>query len=322
MVTKNTISIDTQGANISHPTHGPTHTILIVLVVLSLILNAFCLYFLLGYSVDFKTFVSTSTTPVKTDSSVGIRKVLLDLEYEKVGWKENYDILQKYTQLQLKEQVPQIKKAIEWWSLGWAAEQLPSAEPQWTIPAEDIARILSDASIEGNKDASIIAIEYSDMECPFCMKQYHDTKLFPTLLSQYGDKVSVAFKNNKWVNHKGTEAKALWALCAEKLWWAIAYNKFYKWIMDGSTNQGWVFDVAKLPEIAKLIGLDVALWQSCVDKKETSAKFVAQTAEANKYGLGGTPGTLILNTKTGKYATIEWAYPYTAFTAKIDELLK
>jgi protein-disulfide isomerase len=59
-----------------------------------------------------------------------------------------------------------------------------------------------------------------------------------------------------------------------------------------------------------------------MDKKETSARFLAQTSEANKYGLGGTPGTLILNTKTGKYATVEGAYPYATFTAKIDELMK
>jgi protein-disulfide isomerase len=60
-----------------------------------------------------------------------------------------------------------------------------------------VKKILEDASIEGKKDAIIIAIEYSDMECPFCMKQYHDTKLFPTLLAEYKDNVAVAFKNNK-----------------------------------------------------------------------------------------------------------------------------
>ena len=92
--------------------------------------------------------------------------------------------------------------------------------------------------------------------------------------------------------------------------------------MNKSTNEGGVIDTAKLPEIAKLAGVDVAKWQSCVDTKELGSRFAAQTAEAQKFGLGGTPGTLILNTKTGKYATIEGAYPYTAFTAKIDELLK
>lgn len=75
--------------------------------------------------------------------------------------------------------------------------------------------------------------------------------------------------------------------------------------MDKSTNDGGVLDVAKLGDVAKAAGVDVTKWQSCVDTKETLPRFSAQTAEAQKFGLGGTPGTLILNTKTGKYATIE-----------------
>ena len=66
----------------------------------------------------------------------------------------------------------------------------------------------------------------------------------------------------------------------------------------------------------------MAKWQSCLDSKELLPRFNAQTSEAQKYSLGGTPGTLILNVKTGKYATVEGAYPYATFTAKIDELMK
>lgn len=55
--------------------------------------------------------------------------------------------------------------------------------------------------------------------------------------------------------------------------------------MDKSTNEGGVLDPAKLSDIAKLAGLDIAKWQSCVDKKETNARFAAQTAEAQKFGL-------------------------------------
>ena len=68
--------------------------------------------------------------------------------------------------------------------------------------------------------------------------------------------------------------------------------------------------------------MDVAKWQTCLDSKELLPRFNTQTSEAQKYSLGGTPGTLILNVKTGKYATVEGAYPYATFTAKIDELMK
>jgi hypothetical protein len=67
--------------------------------------------------------------------------------------------------------------------------------------------------------------------------------------------------------------------------------------MDGTT-QGSVYPVAKLSDIAKNLSLDMTKWQSCVDNKDTLALFSAETAEANKYGMGGTPGTLLLNVKS------------------------
>ena len=89
--------------------------------------------------------------------------------------------------------------------------------------------------------------------------------------------------------------------------------------MDGTT-QSTVYPVAKLSDIAKNLKLDMTKWQSCVDNKATMAEFTAETAEANKYGMGGTPGTLLLNVKTGKYATVEGAYPFSSFTEKIASI--
>lgn len=279
-------------------THGH-HTVLTILVIVSLLLNIVSVYFLLGYSFDLKTLSA------KSDSALGIKKVLLDLEYEKVGGKDNYDILQKYSQLQITEQIDKIKQYVNGGAQADAATPTATTEPKGTLTPEEVKTVLDDASIEGNKDATVIAIEYSDMECPFCMRQYHDTKLFPALLSQYGDKVSAAFKNNRGVNHKGTEAKAIAALCADTVGGDEKYISFYKAIMDGSTNEGGVLDVAKLPELAKTLGLDTAKWQSCMDTKATLARFEAQTSEAQKFNLNGTPGTLLLNVKTGKYDTVE-----------------
>ena len=50
------------------------------------------------------------------------------------------------------------------------------------------------------------------------------------------------------------------------------------------------------------------------------AQLESETAEAKKYDMGGTPGTLLLNVKTGKYATVEGAFPFSQFTQKIDSI--
>lgn len=257
---------------------------------------------------------------------MGVKKALLEIEYSKVGGKANYDIMTQAQQISVND--PQNPSNIAAMKKYIAEAQgkkpitnndTPSNPAGAILSPTDLAIILSGATLEGNKSADIIAIEYSDMECPFCIKQYHDTKIQESLHAQYGDKVAFAFKNNLGVGHPGTEAKALGALCAKKIGGDEAYAKFYHAIMDG-TKQGSPFPVSGLASIAKKLGLDVTKWQSCVDNKDMTAVFAAETSEAQKYGMNGTPGTLLINVKTGKYTTVEGAYPFSTFVDKIASL--
>ncbi len=289
-----------------------------ILLGVLIVLNVFGLFLLMGNS--FSLPASISVDPI------GVKKALLEIEYSKVGGKANYDVMTQAQNLSVNDpqnpsNIEAMKKYIStfgsWAKAPTAAPAVPASGATMT-PAE-VATILSGASIDGNKSADIIAIEYSDMECPFCIKQYSDTKIQASLLAQYGDKVAFAFKNNRGVNHPGTEAKALGALCAKKVGGDKAYNQFYKAIMDGTT-QGSVYPVSGLESIAQKLKLDMTKWQSCVDTKATLAGLETETAEAQKYGMGGTPGTLLLNIKTGKYTTVEGAYPFLSFTDKISSI--
>lgn len=303
-----------------------SHTLLTILLVVSIVMNALSLYFLMGNSVSIPWSGSTQGSTGGTVASIdpiGIKKAILEIEYDKVWGKENYDLVNKAQQLQLKQTLPQIKQFVETNGGSAAGAQGTPAQPNTssTLTPDVVSKVISDAVVEGNKNADIIAIEYSDMECPFCIRQYHDTKLWESLQAKYGDKVKFAFKSNRGVNHPGTELKALGALCAQKIGGDTAYVKFYNTVMSGSTTSS-VYSVARLPDAAKEAGIDVQKWQTCVDKKEPLAQFEAQTKEAQWFGLGWTPGTLILNVKNGKYMTVEGAYPIDAFNQKIDELMK
>ncbi len=139
---------------------------------------------------------------------MGIKKAILEVEYAKVGGKDIYDTVNKATQMQMQQQLPQIKEYIK--NGGGAQGATTAAANNGTpLTPDEIATLKKDAVIEGNKDANILVIEYSDMECPFCMKQYHDTKLFEKVAAQYTDKVGLVYKNNRGFNHPGTEIKAL-----------------------------------------------------------------------------------------------------------------
>ncbi len=98
--------------------HSCWHIFLAIVLVLSLLMNAASLYFLSGNSYA-----------VHGDT-VGIKKALLELEYDKVGGQKNYETIQKYSQLQLKEQIPQIEQYVN--SAGSGTTPSPTTQADQT----------------------------------------------------------------------------------------------------------------------------------------------------------------------------------------------
>ncbi len=295
-----------------------------IFMAISIFMNVASLYLLMGYSISL-WWVSWQTGP----NAIGIRSAvmdaLLDLEYAKAWGKENYNLIQTAQRYSFQDQVPQIKQYIEARNKQWTGITTSGNEVAPTVTSslsqDEIKALKTDAVIEGNKDAPISLIEYSDMECPFCIRQATEEKPIEKVRQKYGDKVNSMFKHSRWVNHPGTQTKALAVLCAKQAWTDDMYVKMYNGIYAQSTLQS-VMDVSKLADLAKKIGLDVKKWQNCIDTKSTLSLFESQTKEALKFNLNWTPGTLVLNNKTGKYKTIEWAYPTSQFESAVEELLK
>ncbi len=65
--------------------------------------------------------------------------------------------------------------------------------------------------IQGNKNAKIKLVEFSDFECPFC------TRAFPTIeaiLKKYGDKISLEYRHNPLTFHPNAQKAAEASECA------------------------------------------------------------------------------------------------------------
>ncbi len=166
----------------------------------------------------------------------------------------------------------------------------------------------------------IIVAEYTDPECPFCIRQAKDG-IMPKLLESYAGKVRVAHKPFRAVPHPGAEPKAIALLCVGKIAGAEAYNAYYDAMMDRSTQEK-VMPVDSLASLAKELKIDEKAFSACYDGKDTLAQYDVNTTEGRKYGVEGTPGTLVIDSETGKYELIAGAYPYESFQAAVDKLLK
>lgn len=288
-----------------------------ILLVILIALSALQLYFMFNFGM---------ISHGENGQNDSIKNAILAVEYDKVGGKDAFDVITQANIRALNDsQNPQNLNAMREYLGSTAAAGDTIGTPTVTANPSEInesavSAILENAVLENSTDPEIVVVEYSDMECPFCIRHFHETKLKENLADTFGDKVGFAFKNNRGVNHRGTEVKALGALCARKLGGDEAYVSFYTAIMEGSQMSS-VYPVDGLASIAESIGLDTEAWQSCVDSREFLTQFEAETAEARSYGLGGTPGILIMNVKTGKYDTVEGAYPLNVFIDTVNTLL-
>ena len=113
------------------------------------------------------------------------------------------------------------------------------------------------------------------------------------------------------------------ALCAGQVGGAENYTSYYQAILGRSNGgNGTGFSKDALVPLAKELGLDMKKFQTCFEQKSTLSRFDAETSEGRKYGVQGTPGTLVINNETGDYELIAGAYPASEFERVIDKLLK
>lgn len=77
----------------------------------------------------------------------------------------------------------------------------------------------------------------------------------------------------------------------------------------------------KLPEFAKQAGVDEKKFTACLDSGKHKQRVEDQYQNGVKAGVNGTPGTILLDTKTGNTTIIAGAVAFEKIKAGIDELL-
>ncbi len=251
------------------------------------------------------------------------------------GWPQNYELAKKLftSEKFASQQAQQLQGAID--QLEGAPAKTPdttnaqptktqddSAQfPAGTLTPDQLAAIKKDAIVEWAADAKVTIVEYSDLECPFCIRHFND-KTIENAVAAFGGKVNHIFKVVQGVNHPGTEYKSLAALCVAKLKGPEAYTQFYSNIFAASTTSVAVPD-AKLEDYAKELKVNTSDLADCISKGDTKAIYAANWAEFQTFtSRPGTPGNIIINNETGAWKLIAGAYPVDTFKQIIGEWVK
>jgi protein-disulfide isomerase len=186
--------------------------------------------------------------------------------------------------------------------------------------AKGVKPVSAEDHVQGNPNAPVKVVEFSDFECPFC-KSFHPT--MKRIMDEYGKDGKVAWIYRHFPLdeiHSKARKEAQAAECANELggntaFWAFA-NRLFE--IAPSNNR---LDLKLLPQIAQEIGLDRTKFESCLAGDARGGKYAAHI-EANAQdavasGATGTPYSLVIDAK-GHFLPINGAQPYDAVKAIID----
>ncbi len=181
-----------------------------------------------------------------------------------------------------------------------------------------VEAVNSSDHILGSKTAEIVVIEYSDFECPFC-KVFHNT--MHQIVDEYDGKVAWVYRHFPIEQlHSKAKKESEASECAfdqggNTLFWKYIDKLF------ATTNSNDSLDLAKLPQIASDLGLNVDLFNECLENGKYTKKIEDDIVKAMDAGASGTPYSVIIN-KDGKQTLIKGAEPIENVRLKIDSALK
>lgn len=166
---------------------------------------------------------------------------------------------------------------------------------------------VDDDPAQGDKNAPITLIEFSEFQCPYCKKTR------PTLdkiLSTYAGKVRYVFRDFPLGFHDQAKMVANAANCANEQGKYWDYNK-HLWDMQGQGK----FTIEKLKALAAELKFDTGKFNSCADSNKYFSEIEKDIQDGAAAGVSGTPAYFI----NGKF--LSGAQPFENFKQIIDEEL-
>ena len=197
-------------------------------------------------------------------------------------------------------------------------ERMQLARQQFldTLRAKTPVRVLLEAprqtvaaangAAKGPATAPIEIIEFSDFQCPFCLRS---NPTVTQVLKTYGDRVRFVYRHFPLGNHPNARPAAEASQCAAE------QGKFWEYHDALFANPSRLGD-ADLKQHAVGLGLDPKRFNACVDTHKYKAQVDADMAAGEAAGVNGTPAFFV----NGRM--LNGAQPFDAFKRVIDEELE
>ncbi len=164
---------------------------------------------------------------------------------------------------------------------------------------------LAGAPLRGNPKAAVTIVEFSDFECPFCVRARPTVK---RVRDTYGDKVQWAFRHYPLDFHPQAQKAGEAAACAAE---QGRFWEMHDLLWDKPTE----LQVPELKQHAGALGLDAQAFAACLDGGRHAELVERDFRAGQEYGVTGTPAFFV----NGRL--ISGAQPVEAFQQVIDDEL-
>ena len=176
--------------------------------------------------------------------------------------------------------------------------------PPYEAPKIAVAAV---GPTRGPSNAPVTIVEFSDYECPYCVRAEPTVK---DLLAKYPGKIRLVYRDYPLPMHPKAPKAAEAAHCAgdQGKYWEM-HDKLF-------ASGGQKLDIADLKSQAREVGLDGGKFDKCLDSGEKAKEVESHRKAGDDAGVSGTPAFFI----NGR--PISGAQPLEAFVAIVDQELK
>ena len=169
----------------------------------------------------------------------------------------------------------------------------------------------------GSATADVAIVEFSDFQCPYCLRHYQST--FQPLVDKYVNtgKVKYVFVDFPLDFHPQAESAAIAAACA---YGQGAFWKMHDLLFQNHATLG----PDTYSKLASKLGLDQKAFMSCVRNPDTEAGIRKHASTGVAVGVNGTPSFLIGHVRDGVLVdarSVTGAQPLASFERVLDGLL-
>ena len=198
--------------------------------------------------------------------------------------------------------------------------QVPSTGNDLPSGPDTIQVSLDDDPMKGNPDAELTIVEFSDFQCPFCMRFYVQT--MPLIEEAYIDtgKINFVYRDFPLQHHQNAVPTHIAAECADEqgAFWPYHDILFETQNTWKSLPSETIF--VQLVKYADDLGLQISEFESCLNSASFVQEIQMDYREGVEYGVRGTPAFFIGNEEDG-YVLLSGAQPFEVFQNVIESKL-